>query len=128
MRVLGLLPVVVGREEYVVAEMGAGLALNLLVDLMLEDVAVEDRGGAMYLNRLLPFRRQQSLMALPPIAANRESVINAHLACAELFLPLARDLHARCGLQWPQALEAALRRHLDKTLGARPATLAMVPH
>lgn len=50
------------------------------------------------------------------VAGQRESVISAHLACAELFLPLARRLHARCEIAWPQALEDALRRHLDKTL------------
>ncbi len=116
LRVLGLLPVVVGREEYVVAELGAGLALNLLVDLMLEDVLVEDRGGAMHLNRLLPSEQRQSLLDLPPIDATRTSVIDAHLACAALFIPLARDLHTRCKLAWPQAIEDALRRHLDKTL------------
>jgi predicted nucleotidyltransferase len=60
LRVLGLLPVVVGREEFVVGESGAGLLRDLLIDLMLEDVAVEDRGGALHLNRLLPADRQQN--------------------------------------------------------------------
>jgi predicted nucleotidyltransferase len=116
LRVLGLLPVAIGREEYVVGESGAGLLRQMLIDLMLEDVAVEDRGGALHLDRLLPADRQQVLSDLPPLQATRESVIAANVACAAAFLPLARDLHASCGLPWPQALETAARRHLSTTL------------
>lgn len=116
LRVLGLLPVVVGREEFVVGESGADLLRGMLIDVMLEDVAVEDRGGALHLNRLLPAGQQQLLTNLPPLQATRESVINAHVACASAFLPLARDLHDRCGLGWPQEFEDATRRHLAQAL------------
>ncbi|MFI5692225.1 nucleotidyltransferase domain-containing protein [Kribbella sp. NPDC051586] len=116
LRVLGLLPVVVGREEFVVGESGAGLLRQMLVDLMLEDVAVEDRGGALHLNLLLPVERQQILIDLPPLQATRESVITAHVAYATAFLPLARTLHTTCGRPWPEALETAARRHLFTTL------------
>lgn len=116
LRVLGLLPVVVGRGELVVGLSGAALCLGMLVDLMLEDVAVEDRGGALALNRLLPPDRRQTLLGLPPFQATRQSVIDAHLACAAAFMPLARELHSRCGLVWPQPLEDAVRRHVATTL------------
>lgn len=116
LRVLGLLPVVVGREEFVVGQSGVGLLRSMLIDLMLEDVAVEDRGGALHLNRLLPADRQQILAELPPLRATRDSVIAGHVACTAVFLPLARDLHARCGLDWPQELEDAVRRHLSEAL------------
>jgi len=72
LRVLGLLPVVVGREEFVVGQSGAGLLRSMLIDLMLEDVAVEDRGGALHLNLLLPAERRQNLADLPPLQATRE--------------------------------------------------------
>ncbi|WP_329005333.1 nucleotidyltransferase domain-containing protein [Kribbella sp. NBC_00709] len=116
LRVLGLLPVAVGREEFVVGESGGTLLRQMLIDLMLEDVAVEDRGGALHLNRLLPADRLQILTSLPPLDATRESVIAANVACAAAFLPLARTLHERCALTWPQALETAARRHLSTTL------------
>ncbi|MEV5960929.1 nucleotidyltransferase domain-containing protein [Kribbella sp. NPDC051952] len=116
LRVLGLLPVVIGRAEFVVGQSGAGLLRALLIDLMLEDVAVEDRGGALHLDRLLPADRQQLLTNLPPLQATRESVIAAHVACATAFLPLARALHTRCALPWPQSLETAARQHLSTTL------------
>ena len=115
-RVLGLLPVVIGRGEFIVGQSGAGLLRQLLIDLTLEDVAVEERGGALHLNRLLSADQQQILADLPVAVADRESVIAAHLACAAAFRPLAYELHQRCGLEWPNELESALRRHLSRTL------------
>lgn len=117
LRVLGLLPVVLGRQEYVVAASGAGLLRQLLIQLMLEDVAVEDRGGALRLAGLLPPVRLRVLAGLPPIEATRASAVAVHLECARAFLPLARDLHDRCGLTWPADLDDALRRHLRAELG-----------
>lgn len=116
LRVLGLLPVVIGREEYVVAASGAGLLRTLLIQLMVEDTEVEDRGGALKLRGLLPPERLEALTGLPPIAATRESAIEAHLACARLFLPYARELSERTGVAWPADLEAAARSHLQATL------------
>jgi len=58
----------------------------------------------------------QALADLPAARATRESVIEAQVACALVFLPLARDLHDRCGLGWPQEFEDATRRHLSKAL------------
>ena len=116
LRVLGLLPVVLGREEYVVAASGASLLRTLVIQLMVEDVAVEDRGGALHLAGLLPPQRLAALAALPAIEATRESAVATHLACAHLFLPLARDLCARVGVEWPTDLELAARSHLSRAL------------
>jgi hypothetical protein len=115
-RVLGLLPVVIGREEYLVGVSGVELLRSAVIQLMLQDVAVENRGGALHLNRLLPEERQRALAELPAVEATRESVIAGHLACARLFIPLARELHDRLDLAWPQELEDAARRHLAATL------------
>jgi hypothetical protein len=112
LRVLGLLPVVVGRAEYVVGASGAGLLRGLIIQVMLEDAP--DRGGALRLRGVLPDDRLAALAALPPIEATRESVLGAHLACAALFLPLAKTL---AGDAFPNDLELALRRHLRRTLG-----------
>jgi len=117
LRVLGLLPVVLGRAEYVVGVSGAGLLRGLVVQLFVEDVAVEDRGGALHLNALLPPERLQRLAELPAVVADRDSVLEAHMACARLFLPVARDLASRSGAQWPSALEAALRSRLRSEPG-----------
>lgn len=116
LRVLGLLPVVLGREEYVVGASGAGLLRQMVIQLFLEDVAVEDRGGALHLRTLLPAERLRQLAELPPLEASREGVLEAHLACARLFLPEARRLADRIGAEWPAPLEAALRRRLEDEL------------
>jgi predicted nucleotidyltransferase len=116
LRVLGLLPVVLGREEYVVAASGTGLLRQTLIQLMLEDVAVEDRGGVLHLRGLLPAERLRELTDLPPIEATRAAAVAGHLACARAFLPLAKGLHERCGVPWPSELEEALRRHLRAEL------------
>jgi len=115
-RVLGLLPVVLGRDELEVAASGASMLRTLLIQLMVEDVAVADRGGALRLRALLPPERLSALTALPPIAATRESAVAAHVACAEAFLPLARDLCARTGVAWPEELWQAARRWLRAEL------------
>lgn len=121
MRVLGLLPVVIGRGEHVVGASGAGLLRTLVIQLMVEDVAVEDRGGALRLRGLLPDDRLAAIEALPAIEATRESVIAVHLACAQLFLPLARDLATRTGVSWPDALDTAMREHIYRELGIEVA-------
>ncbi|MGW8378078.1 nucleotidyltransferase domain-containing protein [Streptomyces sp. ODS28] len=118
LRVLGLLPVVLGRREYVVAASGTGLLRQLLIQLLVEDVAVEDRGGALRLNALLPAERLAALAALPPVEATRASAVAGHLACARAFLPAAREVHRRCGLEWPGGLERAALWHLRAALGA----------
>jgi len=125
MRVLGLLPVVLGREEYAVSASGSGLIRMLLIQLMTEDVAVEDRGGALHLRGLLPDAQLAAIDELPPILATRESAIAVHMAVARLFLPLARDLSKRTGTPWPDALESALRAHLDSQLGLKLSDLSL---
>ena len=116
LRILGLLPVVIGREEYAVGVSGASLLRDMLIQLMTQDVAVEDRGGALHLRALLPPDRIAAINSLPAIEATRQSVIAAHLAAARHFLPLARDLCHRTGSPWPDALEEALRAHLRREL------------
>ncbi len=98
------------------AASGAGLLRTLLIDLMTEDVAVEDRGGVLHLGRLLPADRLATLSALPPIAATRESVLAAHRALAGIFLPLGHELAQRTGAVWPDRLEEAALQHLRERL------------
>jgi len=119
LRVLGLLPVVLGRSDHVVGASGAGLARTLLIQLMVAETGRADPGGALRLGAVLPAHRLAELAALPPIVATRDAVLAAHLACARLFLPLARTLADRSGAPWPADMLAALRRHLDRELGVR---------
>jgi hypothetical protein len=116
-RVLGQLPVVLGRDELFVAASGAGLLRELVMQVMLEDASSTESGGALHLSTRLPKDAMRQLNALPPIVAEREAALTAHLACAELFLPPARRLAGRVGAAWPTALERACFGYLRRELG-----------
>ncbi|QNN52247.1 nucleotidyltransferase domain-containing protein [Nocardioides mesophilus] len=114
LRVLGLLPVVVGRGELVTAADGAMLLRQLLTTLLRYRVEGPRLSGALHLSRVLPADELAALAALPPVWAERGAVVRAHLAVAAIFLPAARDL---LGPDHPVELEAACREHLHRQLG-----------
>lgn len=115
-RVLGLLPVAIGRGEYLTAVKGFGLQRDLLTDFLLENTPGADRGGILHLSRQLSKSDMALLSDLPSPAPNREDVIGAHLAIAELFLPKAKETAAHLGIDWPQEFEAKTKEHLWKSL------------
>lgn len=114
LRVLGLGPVGIGREEYVVCLSGVGLLRQMTVDMMLEAnrVSPAERGGALKRNPFLTAGQRAALEALAPVGATRESLVAANTALAGLFLPVARQVAAEVGAIWPAALEAATKRRL----------------
>lgn len=114
LRVLGLLAVVLGRGEQVLAISGIELQRRALIDLMIETnrVPPQDRGGALHLRRLLTPAQLDVLAALPPLKAERQAIIDANVTITRLFLPLARQLCEEVGAPWPQALEDATRRRV----------------
>ena len=119
LRVLGLMPVVVGREEYHLALTGAEHLRRMTFDLFMDinGVPVAERGGAL---KRLPMHtpdQRAALAALPAAGPTRDSVIAGNLAWARLFLPVARAYAAREGAAWPDRLEAAARRRLETALG-----------
>lgn len=114
---LGLLPVVAGRGEWVVAAAGTDLLRGFVQELLVEASPVPDRGGALGLARLLTPVDRELLAGLPHPGPDREAVIAAHAALARTFLPRARALYGRLELEWPAAFEEATRRRLLLTLG-----------
>lgn len=119
LRILGLLVVGVGREEYVLGLAGADIMRRLTVDLMLEEngVGPVERGGALRRNPLLTAQQRRELASLAPVSADRGGIITASVSLAAIFLPRARRLATRIGAAWPEAFEAATRRHLEERLG-----------
>ena len=119
LRVLGLLPVVLGRDELVTAVSGAGLLRQMLTTLLRYRAEGDRLSGALHLRRVLTPGEHAALEALPPVYAERGAVVRLHLACAGMFLPVAREL---LGQAHPFDLEAAcwehLRRHLAVDLPA----------
>ena len=114
-RVLGLAPVGVGRRECVVMLEGIGHLRRILVDAMLEQngVTPSERGGVLKLNPFLTEAQRAALAALPPLAMSVESLLEGSLAIARIYVPLAKSMADARGLRWPDALEAAARRHID---------------
>jgi hypothetical protein len=118
LRVVGLTPVAMGREEYELALSGIDLLRRMTLDLMLEENSISPavRGGALHRNPMLTAEQRADLSALPVIAADRASIIAGTVAFARLFLPRARRLATEIGMDWPTEFEDATRRHLRKTL------------
>jgi hypothetical protein len=117
LRVFGLLPVALGRADYVGAVTGTGLLRGLLINLMVTEQNPATPPGAKSLSRVLPESDIAILRQLPSPSATRESVVAANIALAEAFLPRARRLAEGSGLAWPHRLEAACRAHLGRELG-----------
>jgi predicted nucleotidyltransferase len=117
LRVLGLLEVVVGRNEFLVGTDGVMLLRRLLIDLMLWERGATDRGGVKRLNPFLTQEQRLILEQLPPISPTRTSIIGGNVAIAKLFLPLARSMAARHGMKYPKEFERATLDHLRSKVG-----------
>lgn len=115
-RILGLLPVAAGREEYLNGVTGVFHLRNLLVDLLVEETAAPYRGGALHLNRLITDEQKELLASLPVPAPTRRAMIDAHLAYARAYLPRARRLAQARGIDWPERFESATWDLLHTTL------------
>jgi predicted nucleotidyltransferase len=114
LRVLGLTPVALGREEFTLATQGIGLLLGLTLDLMLEEngIGPAERGGALTRYPFLDADQKQELLSVPPIAPARDSVIAVNMALARTFLPRAKRQCEKVGAEWPEAFEQGTLVHL----------------
>ena len=113
-RVLGLSTVAAGREEWLTAVTGFGLLRGQLIALMIEQLALPYRPGALRLNPLLPARDLALLQSLPAPIPERGSVLSANNQIAGLFIPRARE-----ALQgdFPEVLWDRTQAHLARELG-----------
>ncbi len=112
-RIVGLGPVVLGRQEFIVALDGVGLLRKIVIDTMLElnGVTQAERGGVLKLNAFLTDAQREALLSLPPLQTTPASLVATNRALADIFIPMARAMCAARGIAWPAALErAALRR------------------
>nr|WP_246621843.1 hypothetical protein [Rhizobium laguerreae] len=123
-RVFGLLAVANGRGEYLLSVAGVDLLRMMLFNLLSEEVERADKGGMLAWSRRLSEEQLDLLATIPPAAPTRQSIIDAHLACASAFLPRARRMAERWEIEWPQRFEDATWRHLEREVGMkRPASL-----
>ncbi|MGH1480705.1 MAG: aminoglycoside 6-adenylyltransferase [Geminicoccales bacterium] len=115
-RILGLLHLAAGREEYINGVLGVFHLRNLLLDLLIEETAAPNRGGALHLNRLLTDEQKELLTSLPPAVPHRDAMISTHLSYARAYLPRARKLARQWGVKWPERFEAVTWKMLRDTL------------
>lgn len=118
-RIFGLMPVAIGREEYVNGVTGVIHLRDLLIKLFIEETGVSDRGGNLHLNRLITVEQREVLQTLPPLITTREGVIEANLAYAAIYLPRARKIAESLNIDWPERFEEATWKHLHNNLGAK---------
>lgn len=116
LRILGLLSVAIGRQDYINGVTGVFHLRNLLIELMIEETGTPHRGGALHLDRLLTPEQKVAITSLPVPEPTRDAVIQAHLSYAQAYLPRARQLAEEWGLAWPEQFEAATRARLRDTL------------
>lgn len=117
LRDLGLLPVLIGRGEYRLGVAAAGRLRAHLTALLLETDGAPGRGAALRLDPFLSEESRSVLDAVPAAEPSRESVIEAHIACARAFLPRAQALGEALGLAWPERFEAVTLQALREELG-----------
>lgn len=120
-RVVGLLPVGYGRQEWLVLMKGIGLLRDMVAEVMLEDCPLPDRGGILHLSRLLPPEDIAVLEALPAPGPDPEALLAANAEIAEVFFARARPLAERLGVDWPEAFEAATLAHVARATGLKIA-------
>ncbi|AHF84216.1 DNA polymerase III subunit beta [Rhizobium leguminosarum bv. trifolii WSM1689] len=118
-RVFGLLAVANGRGEYLLSVAGVDLLRMMLFNLLSEEVERADKGGMLAWSRRLSEEQLDLLATIPPAAPTRQSIIDAHLACASAFLPRARRMAERWEIEWPQRFEDATWRHLEREVGMK---------
>lgn len=115
-RVLGLLHLAAGREEYINGVLGVFHLRDKLVELLIAETDAPNRGGMLHLNRLITQDQKDLLTSLPPAVPNRAAMIEAHLAYANAYLPRARVRAERLGMEWPERFEAATWAQLEAAL------------
>ncbi len=117
LRILGLLPTVVGREDWLLGVEGVTTQRLLLFQLFQQANAPLPVTGLKQWSARLSPRQREVLAALPTGAANRDAVISGQLTVARALLAEARPLAERLGAPWPEPLERATREHLRRALG-----------
>ena len=113
-RDIGMSPVVIERDDWLLGIEAIHLVRSLLYQLFVEMNAPLPPMGVKQWSTKLTSRQRQVLEALPTGDANRESVLAAHREVETTFREHAREACAALGVAWPDELEAATDRYLAK--------------
>ncbi|HVX47729.1 MAG TPA: hypothetical protein VHC49_27825 [Mycobacteriales bacterium] len=114
---IGNLPVLFGRDEIVLAHNSVTGFRQILVDLMLAERGIRDRGGAKRLNPFLTAEQRDTLESLPTAPMERDQILAAISAITTEIRRRGRLLAELTGSVWPEALERAALDSVHRQLG-----------
>lgn len=115
LRSLGLIVRDIHRGDLRLCCLAVEFLVDELVTLMFNEIA-RPRGPQKGTYSQLPPESLEALSRIPVAKPEAESVIDAHPAVAGAFLPRARTLASEWGVEWPEEMEDATRRHLKREL------------
>ncbi len=116
LRILGLLPVVLGRQDYVISLTGIQLMKDLLITLMTLDLPVS---GKLSLKKNLLPDDYKILFDMPVIEPTRDAVIALNVYLVDQFLPRAKSLFKKYDLIWPDQFEKTTIEHIENEIKVR---------
>lgn len=117
-RLLGMLPIVVERNDIPIGMEGQLALHSMLISLLLLERGIDRMTmGKRHVAAFLTEEQQAVLAQVPTLAPTMDSLIQGRVIYGRLFLPRARRLMAAHGYAYPEAFEEATRRHLQETLG-----------
>lgn len=106
-RVLGLLPIALGREDYVTAQTGAQLLRDFLIRLMFMENHLLPRRGVLSLRKALTEEHYQIVQNLPPLLVDRNALLKAHAYLAQVFFTRGKKLCLAQKVSWPEKFATA---------------------
>ena len=119
-RLLGMLPIVVERNDVPIGMEGQLALHSMLISLLLLENGIDRIAtGKRHVAALLDDEQRTILAQVPSLAPTMESLIQGRMAYGRLFLPRAQRLMQAHGQVYPEAFEAATKQHLWETLGLR---------
>lgn len=116
-RCISLTPAVMGRKELIMGFVGLGIETNLLTEILINGYGVERDSGVKNLNRFLPGETRQTIeQALSLQGLSQTTLVQAHLALAEIVKTQGRIIAERHHFPYPVELEAAVLAYVDEEL------------
>jgi predicted nucleotidyltransferase len=117
LRVLGLMPVVINRAEFIIGQTGSILLRDMLIRLMMLENAPQPLRGALSLSQSLTQEQLDILLSVPPLTADKDGIFRANKFIAKQFLPRARSLAEKTGASWPGEFEEKTLSYLKDRIG-----------
>lgn len=114
---VGNLPVLLARNEKVLLQDSVTGFRQILLNVMLAERGIRNRGGAKRLNPFLTAEQQATLLSMPAPSADDAELIDALRVITRTVRHRSRRLAERTGAPWPEDLEGAALRSVRRHTG-----------